>query len=791
MQNWCFTVTEIFNRSIYWGMMKFNLDFMRGTLKKRMLWSIMGSVCLVFLVIATITVWRVKNTLIKEKEHEISLFSEQCSTMLSLSLNQVREQVKMLTVSQEHIFSIARGERRRNIESRMRADLAASGDMVNALWSEWDAQALDSLDAQMVGTKSATSTGRFSCTVGRENGTISLLDVSSDADSEVLNEEYYLGAKNSGDLYTSKAYFEEGANTLMVSISSPIKVKGSVRGVVGGDINISTINKKIKNILSEQEGRFFVVDAEHNIQLSDDDSKVGKKMSEVFLADSDDNQEVLSAVEAGNSGFFEYYAKDGVHYIAYLSEANTFNKGEVSVTLIPKSFISKIIAEIVFVGLVLLILGFAVLYVVIMYIVRGVVVPVEKVTTVLKQLGDGEFDKVSHIEVKTNDELETMANSLNSLHDSIMGVAGFAESIGSGDLSAKLQSKGEGDILGNSLVKMRDELLVAEQQATLRKEEDERQSWVERSVANFGKELRNDTSDAKAFYNRVVQTIVHDLDINQAGLYLLNDNDEGNKFFEVVACMAWGREKMKKGTYMLEEGLIGACYFEKAPIVLTEIPDDYVNITSGLGGAKPKVLMLVPLIHNENVVGIIEIASFKPLEEHKKSYLNRVAEELASTLISIRVNARTSELLSISQMQAEEMQAQEEEMRQNMEELHATQEEMKRKNERGEIMQQAIDQAFVRITLDRSLSILDINTNGASVLGSSPHLMVGTSFEALLNDGAAGVLRSAIGEALSGTPSSCILTFNEQGDAELQLQVTLVAEQEPAGAVTMVGYKLS
>ena len=104
-----------------------------------------------------------------------------------------------------------------------------------------------------------------------------------------------------------------------------------------------------------------------------------------------------------------------------------------------------------------------------------------------------------------------------------------------------------------------------------------------------------------------------------------------------------------------------------------------MTITSGLGEATPNCLVIVPLKFNDAVEGILEIASFKPFQQHEIDFLERIGEIIASAIINIRGAVKMKKMMEIMQVQSEEMRAQEEEMRQNMEELQATQEEMARK----------------------------------------------------------------------------------------------------------------
>lgn len=262
----------------------------------------------------------------------------------------------------------------------------------------------------------------------------------------------------------------------------------------------------------------------------------------------------------------------------------------------------------------------------------------------------------------------TMEKQLSNVTNNIA----FANEISRGNLSVQYNLLDESDELGKSLMAMRKNLMEASQR-------EQEEKFITVGLTKVGDIIRENNDNVKKLAEEFIIGTVKYLGINQGGLFL-HDDENGQEFLELTACYAYERKKFLTKRVAIGQGLLGQCFLEKEQIYMTKVPDDYTHITSGLGGATPGSVLLMPLMTSESIVGVMELASFKPFTNAQIEFIKTAAENIASSIVSSRTTERVKRLLQESQQQAEEMKAQEEEMRQNMEELQATQEEMGRKN---------------------------------------------------------------------------------------------------------------
>lgn len=303
--------------------------------------------------------------------------------------------------------------------------------------------------------------------------------------------------------------------------------------------------------------------------------------------------------------------------------------------------------------------------------IRSITVPVNFLKNIVVKLGKGELVEEKNTKFN-NDEIGEMAKAMDNLVNGLKSTTLFAENIGNGKYNSDFKPLSEHDVLGNALITMRDNLArVAE--------EDKMRNWATEGLAKFGEILRTNTNDITKLTDEIILNLVKYLKGNQGAIYIIDDQLEGEEpTMSMNSCYAWDKKKFLNQKIHKGEGLAGQAWQEGDIIYLTDVPQNYVKITSGLGDANPTSILIVPLKLNEQVFGVVEIASFTEFRDFEVEFVQKIAESIASTISSVKVNARTQRLLEESQEMTEQMRAQEEEMRQNMEELQATQEGMKR-----------------------------------------------------------------------------------------------------------------
>lgn len=359
---------------------------------------------------------------------------------------------------------------------------------------------------------------------------------------------------------------------------------------------------------------------------------------------------------------------------------------------------------------------------------RLLINPLLSLKSTLQLLGRGILpDKV---EKRSNDEIGQMATTVDNLVKSLKRTANFAHKIGEGDFDADFKPLSDNDTLGNSLITMRDSIQNAEKR-------DKERNWIVTGVAEIGEILRRN-DHLNELGDQVLPYVTNKINAIQGAFYVVNDDNPKSEYIEMLTSYAYNKKKYLKASFKFAEGLIGQAAIEQDTIVRTEIPDEYVTITSGLlGDKRPKCILIVPLITDEKVFGVLEFAGFNKFSPSEVKFVQEISIILARTVFNIKVNERTRRLLDESQKMSYELQEQQEILRQNAEEMEATQEELRRTNQRLEDqieevnrtqkrMQLLLENASEVITIyEKDLTVRYISPSAEKILGYSQNEIIG------------------------------------------------------------------
>jgi PAS domain S-box-containing protein len=321
------------------------------------------------------------------------------------------------------------------------------------------------------------------------------------------------------------------------------------------------------------------------------------------------------------------------------------------------------------------------------------------------------------ISKKYADTSTTLHNSLKHEFDKTQKIFRFVEKIRHGHFDSEYKVQGTDDVLGQSILDLRDNLKNNKIEEDNRRKEDQQRNWIAEGLAMFGGILRNNTDNIQELSYNLISQLVKYIKANQGAFFIINDESLADRHIEMAACYAYERRKFADKRIEWGEGLVGSAILEQQTIYMTDVPESYVNITSGLGQATPSCLLVVPLKINDEVHGVLEIGSFTEIEKHIIEFVEKVAESVASTISNVKINTRTAKLLKESQLQAETLAAQEEQMRQNMEELQATQEEAARQSEKFITFTNAVNHTLIRAEYDSNGILLYANTRFLKKMG--------------------------------------------------------------------------
>ena len=266
------------------------------------------------------------------------------------------------------------------------------------------------------------------------------------------------------------------------------------------------------------------------------------------------------------------------------------------------------------------------------------------------------------------DLVDNVNQLADSLTNQIRAMAEVATAVTEGDLTRSITVEAQGEVL--QLKERVNQMIVNLRETTQKNRE---QDWLKTNLAKFSgmmqgqKNLESVSSMIMSELTPLVQA--------SHGAFFVMDEVEG-KTLRLLATYAYKERKHVANRFRLGEGVVGQAGLEKKAILLTKVPHDYIQVTSGLGEAPPLNLIVLPVLFEDELRAVIELASFEPFSPIHRLFLEQLTESIGVVLNMIGANMRTEELLKQSQSLADELKEQSSELQRQQNELKRSNQEL-------------------------------------------------------------------------------------------------------------------
>ncbi|MGH2802187.1 MAG: HAMP domain-containing protein, partial [Thermoleophilaceae bacterium] len=290
---------------------------------------------------------------------------------------------------------------------------------------------------------------------------------------------------------------------------------------------------------------------------------------------------------------------------------------------------------------------------------------------------------------------ENVNQLASNLTTQVRAIAEVSTAVTQGDLTRKITVEASGEVadLSDNINQM-----IANLRETTRRNEE--QDWLKTNLTRISSLMQGQRD-----LETVSQLIMSELSpavSAQHGAFFLADREEeaGDYEMRLLASYGYTRRKSVSNRFKPGDGLVGQAALERKPILIVDPPEEYIHIASGLGEAPPRNIIVIPVLFEEQVLAVIELASFRRFSEIILQFLDQLTETIGVVLSTIIANVRTEQLLQQSQSQSQELQnqsqalqAQQDELQETNEELQDKAEQLARQNRDIEIKNQEIETA--------------------------------------------------------------------------------------------------
>ncbi len=723
------------------------LSFKKLSLRARIILGIISITVIIYLLAAALIIYSAYRDTYKNTISYTDNILNISSLYFSQILNQHLEVLRSIKYAEEPLLENTNPDTYLKIQNNYYTNILYNYPAFLAIATNWEISYLKN---------NPSLYGRIRYMYYKLDGKVIRQIDTLETEGENISGLYYKYKISKKEGMTEPYYFKYTPSQepiLMSSLFTPILKSNEFIGLVVADVDLGYFYNLLFDIQPFKFVETFLISQENKFVAFTNHKDLTNKPLTKFFPDKYYTKYIVPNFDKKTEFSFDYKDNEGnvFHVTFYPVRIGNFEKPWYIGNIIPQKVllepVRRIIRISILISSILLIILFVFSYIVASSLTKFLALIRES----MEKLSTGHIDQTLKLDIKAQHEMGIVAQSINRLVDNLIRLSEFAKEIGKGNLDVKIEKVSDDDVLTEAFLEMKRSLQIARIEDTKRKQEEEIQNWLIQGENLFAQILREHSQDIEQLAFHVISNLVKYTGSVQGGLFIINDDNPDNKYIELIAAYAYGRRKFLEKKIPFGVGLIGRAVLEGETIHITQVPEDHLSISSGLGDRHPNSLLIVPFKFNEIIYAVVELASFEGYKAHVRRFVERIGISVASTIANVKITMRTQRLVDQLRTRSQELAAQEEEMRQNLEEMRATQEELRKKASELDNIVKAINEIALVIETTPDGYITDVNEKFIMFLKRRkeavvnrlfttvvPHFISGAEFDDLLNELAKG-----------------------------------------------------
>ncbi|MBQ5451789.1 MAG: PAS domain S-box protein [Bacteroidales bacterium] len=585
-------------------------------------------------------------------------------------------------------------------------NIAAVPDM-KTIYMVWEPDMFDGRDSLYANAEYHDSTGRFvPLFVKHSDGIIEHDLVSNYNDNTDVNSYYYFKTKKNVMVLEPVIKRENAQNLLVLPVIYPLHFGTKLLGVIGADYVINSINQSLSAIERSKSSQLLIFTPNGKIAASPEkELLIGRDLQTVFPENPD-----FYYIKFRRGEDFEQLTENeyiinrtctvpdiGTHYsICMIVDKDAlYHDGNLALMW------SLIVGFGLFVLLLLLIFAFRNFY---MRQIKLLTEKGENLTNVEKDYIQGGSLYVP--------EFKRLDGVLYKYYRTFVKIKELNRQIETYQYDNELDTLPQDNQFQKSYNNMLETLRQITVQENERKEKEKAQLWITEGVAAVNDSMRIGSNKVDILSGNILMTLVKYTKAVLGGLYIYSKEEDG-EYLNLNAAVAFDKKKAVRIKIEKGVGLVGTCALEKQAIFLDKLPDDYINVFTGLGKSKPRFLAILPMLYDGELIAVAEMAFIRPLNAPEKEFLSVVSSTIASSLVTAKINEQTENLMQQFRSQADALASNEKEMTENINKL---------KTEQQKSLEREVEMNGLLDAINNSMLSVEFSTAGVLLTANEKYL---------------------------------------------------------------------